>query len=384
MTRLAFLVLVLVSLCGAEAVALPRMTLTSGAKCENCHVNPQGSGLRNAMGFYAGDELHMAGWDKLGLPSLQSLSSNQLAGDKVTVGGDIRFQMAKFGRPTRAADGSVQDPERLFIPMQAQLGAAWDITPQLQATASINGAAFKYRYPGQTHADGWLRYVPTNTWIPSVRAGLIQPSVGIRHDDHTMLLRSNPFSPGAPLLAPMYADPGAELTWAPVHGLQIDAGALYSRWLSQAIPGVKEGAPIASARATWSPGIETLGAHTWLGASMLQTQGFGLQGAHLGIGKGYWGSVQAEVTRTTDRADNETMAFLVHAAYTLREWLVLEGRYEQAHGTAKDGTKAKTESAVAGIQWFPLRFVEIRPEYRYFATKDYAVGQWSAQLHLWF
>ena len=383
LAHVAALVLALVVI-PAGAGALPRMTLTSGSKCENCHINPQGSGIRSAMGFYSADELHMVGWDKLGLRPLQSLGTNQVAGDKVTIGADLRFQMAKLGRPVYDAAGKVQEPDRMFIPMQAAVGLAWDITPRLQAAASINGAAFKYRFPGQTHADGWLRYVPENTAIPSVRAGLIQPSVGIRHDDHTILIRSNPFNPRGPMLPASYNDPGVELSWAPVHGVTVEAAGLYAHWLAEANQTVKKASPIGSARVTWSPQFLDLGLNSWVGASTLYNDGLFLQGGHVGIGKGYLGSLQAEVLHGKDRNDNETLSWLVHAAWSLREWLVIEGRVEQSVGTAKVGKDAETRAAVAGIQWFPMRFVEIRPEYRYFETKDYTVGQWSAQLHLWF
>jgi hypothetical protein len=36
------------------------------------------------------------------------------------------------------------------------------------------------------------------------------------------------------------------------------------------------------------------------------------------------------------------------------------------------------------LQFFPLPYIELRPEYRYMRTEEYAMGQYALQLHLYF
>ena len=54
-------------------------------------------------------------------------------------------------------------------------------------------------------------YQPNYNW-PALRVGHFQPSIGMRYDDHTMLVRQTPMLPGAAsLIAPNYAEYGAEV-----------------------------------------------------------------------------------------------------------------------------------------------------------------------------
>ena len=61
----------------------------------------------------------------------------------------------------------------------------------------------------------------------------------------------------------------------------------------------------------------------------------------------------------------------------------IEARAERA--TSELGSQtAETRALVAGLQFEPLPFVELRPEYRYLVTDDYTLGQYTLQLHLFF
>lgn len=371
----------------AQAVnALPRMTLMAGSRCSNCHVNPQGSGTRTEFGFYSMAQNGATTWDKLGWQSFHDLGDNRLFDGRLTLGMDLRSQMAKFGVP-RWENGVKVDPERQVFPMQQNLGAAFKVAEWLSVAATANVAHLFKKYAGQTPFDGWVRVAP-DPELPSVRVGMIQPSMGIRHDDHTILLRRNPFQPALPFFAPNWNELGAEVSYEGMHWLSVEAGAFKADNLSKSCAGtVKAEDLIFSGRLTLWPQSLDLGVNTWLGGSFLKAGGLTAMGGHLGLGKTYWGSLIGEVLITKTDGKQEVMSALVHAAYPLYDWLVFEARYERSMASKPSGAKTdETDmtSVVAGVQFVPLPNVELRPEYRLLKNEAWTIGQWALQLHVWF
>ena len=83
------------------------------------------------------------------------------------------------------------------------------------------------------------------------------------------------------------------------------------------------------------------------------------------------------------------------ASYNIKEWLIAELRLEQATASAETklgSREATTRQAVVGFQYFPIPYVELRPEYRLILSSDtegglqseYALGQYTLQVHLFF
>lgn len=375
-----------VSLNAADANALPRMTLMAGSRCSNCHVNPQGSGIRTEFGFYSMAQNGATTWDKLGWQKFHDLSDNRVMDGRITLGMDLRSQMAKFGVP-RWVDGKQVDPERNVFPMQQNFGASVQIAETLSVAASLNAAHLFKKYPGQSLFDGWVRFAP-DLELPSIRVGMLQPSIGIRHDDHTILLRRNPFQPAQPLLAPNWNELGAEISYEGMHWLSVEVGAFTAKNLSlSCADSVKSDDLIASGRLTLWPQSLDYGINSWIGGSFLKAGDMTVIGGHVGLGKTYWGTLVGEFTMSKTVKQREIMSMLVHAAYPIYDWLVAEARYEISNGSQL--VSAKTEemqmtSWVAGLQFMPLSNIELRPEYRMLKTKDWTIGQWALQLHVWF
>lgn len=390
-----------------EAAALPRMSLTAGSPCATCHVSPQGAGARNDIGW--GMALDMA----LHTPqAFTKLETNGFADGKVMLGIDTRLQIARMGKPTADPDAKASDalfsgytpalkPDMLVIPMQMQPYLTATPFDWLVVTGSYNFSTTRSQYPGQSPWDAQV-IIHASPMAPTVRLGMIQPTIGIRHDDHTMLLRADAIDPRRPLVPAGYAEWGGEVSWQPKSWLRADAGAFLNsnlRTASQA----READPVraSSDGLGWNARLMTLpqlldyGVNSWAGVSAMGTGELMLVNGFLGVGKDALGSLQLEASRSTGADGYQTLAFMGLASWNFKEWLVFEARLEQARADADlaGGHKAgSTRQMVLGAQFFPLPYVEIRPEYRLIrstrttssAKDEYILGQYALQVHMYF
>ncbi len=341
--------------------------------------------MRTDSGFYSTAQNGAITWEQVGWQKFHDMPDNQLADGRLTVGFDSRLQMARLGAPHWSDDGELVTPDRLVIPMQMAPALSVKITDWLSATGSYNVSTLQHSYLGQSPYDAWLQ-IKTSQEMPSLRVGMIQPTIGMRHDDHTMLLRRNPLNPGLPMIAPNWNELGAEVTYEGQHWISAEAGVFMANNLALSDSGaVKKGDLITSARLTLWPQLEDYGLNSWIGGSFLKAGDLTLVGSHIGLGKPYWGALQAEMVMTQTAANRDMLSWMIHASHPLKEWFVLEARYEKSTGsTSVANSNAEMTSLVAGVQFIPLPNVELRPEYRVLTTKDWKLAQWALQLHLWF
>ena len=74
---------------------------------------------------------------------------------------------------------------------------------------------------------------------------------------------------------------------------------------------------------------------------------------------------------------------MVGGAWAIVDAIVPSVRLEHARtDNASETTIVK--SFVASLEFFPVSFVEIRPEYRIVQTDDYVFGQPTVQLHVYY
>ncbi|MEL6182948.1 MAG: hypothetical protein AAFS10_28590, partial [Myxococcota bacterium] len=66
-------------------------------------------------------------------------------------------------------------------------------------------------------------YEPTGYW-PTIRGGVFQPAIGVRHDDHTLFIRGDARDRRRPIIPPSYAEAGAEITVQPVTWFRTELG----------------------------------------------------------------------------------------------------------------------------------------------------------------
>ena len=305
-----------------DAAALPRMSLTAGSPCATCHVSPQGSGARNDIGW--GMALDMALYTP---QAFTKLETNGFADGKVMIGIDTRLQIARMGRPTTDPNAKASDatfagytpglkPDMLVIPMQMQPYLTATPFDWLVVTGSYNASTYKSQYPGQSPWDAQV-IVHASPMAPTIRLCMIQPTIGIRHDDHTMLLRADAMDPRRPLVPAGYAEWGGEVSWQPKSWLRADGGAFLNsnlRVASQA----READPVRAsadglgwnARLMALPQLLDYGLNSWAGVSAMGTGDLLLLNGFLGVGKDALCSLQLEASRSTGADGYQTLAFM--------------------------------------------------------------------------
>ncbi len=375
------------------AQAHPRMSLTSGAPCSTCHINKAGGEMRTEIGW--GSMLYAALFDfeDLGIDFLADMYSNEVIEERLAIGWDIRVQMARLGRPL-ADDGEAVAPPRRVFPMQLQPHAALEITEWLKIHGSyaVNPGTFEGTcdpvFAGQSCYVAQAIIDPSPT-LPSFRVGDFQPTFGLRHDDHTMLIRHDA-SLGRAMIPVGYGELGAEVSYQPRYWVKAEAGGFWARRLadSLAAPDVVNRNDVAYAgRLTFMPRFDVgpVGMFGLIGGSTYGAGSFRMDNGFLGLGVLDHGSVIFELAHFThgSEADHRGLNLAMLLSYDVREWLVAMGRLERGVADV-GGVRSQTEAASVGLAFFPIPFVKILPEYRLVRTDDYAMGQYTAQLHLFF
>ncbi len=385
--------------------AIPQFSLITGNRCTNCHFTAQGGGGRNELGWYSGKDMRLLRAQTIGLPALDELETNTLADGKLTLGGDVRLQAV---RSPRAADAP-----RVIIPMQIALHAAYQFDPTFKVEAMLDVAAlYSVVKSGTTPYQGqqiWMASAIIQPWkeLPSLRVGHFQQSVGMRYDDHTLLVRQIPGANGTALIPPNYAEYGAELTYDRPQWLTLSAGVFLPKELASMTTIASNGeltsllkvvssssglpellrSPTLTARAVFSPRTDDHRVNTYFGASVLNNDVFTLVNAFAGIGWTDKLSLMAEYARSGVENGRQTQAVSVELMGQAFVWLLPFVRYE--YGTTRINPQSSpdaifTSQIVLGGQIFPLPFLEFRPEYRITTTEVFASQRWTVQMHVFF
>lgn len=356
----------------SSAFALPRFSLLYGTRCSGCHHSPQGGGIRNPLGYSVMSEVSAFTPDSISLAWLRGESRLDPFDGVVEFGLDMRLQVAKLGRPP--------NDERKVIPMQLAPSIAIVPADFLSIYATYNAGPL--RYPGQTSFDVAVQVQP-GIETPSIRAGYIQPSIGQRYDDHTMFTRRDVAGSGAPIIAPNYNEIGAELTYEGLHWLTVNAGVFSARNLAKAEP-VDPDKPSILGRVTLWPQWLDEDINGQIGASAYVNGDFRMINAFAGLGLADQATLFAEVMTSRNANDRTVRNVSVAAGYQPEPWVSFNGRYEHGITETAAGAKSNADAFVLGVEFFPLPFIELRPEYRYIRTESYILGQYSFQLHAFY
>jgi hypothetical protein len=384
-----FLTIVLLSLASA-ASAIPRFSLITGTRCSACHFNPQGSGLRTELGWQTMNDVGIVKWRGEGTSGITP--TNALFGGKVFAGGDARLQLVR----------SSKTGEELLIPMQLALSLAIVPSHEVAVYTNVNTASIAERarggslYPGESDFDAAIQYQPDITW-PSIRVGMIQPSISVRQDDHTLFTHMEAANQNIALIPPYYNEIGAEITYEGIRWLTVNAGVFNAKNLSEVDPTVGVvgsyfdfAKPSVSARVMLWPQLLDEGLNGELGGSVFLNGDFRLFHAFAGIGLADKASIFVEGLYGKNADDRIVRNFSVIGSYDLVSWLAAVWRFDWGQTEVYPGKSLDYANAfVAGLEIFPMPFIELRPEFRvtqknpFYGIGTYT-GQWTGQIHIFY
>ncbi|MEK9138846.1 MAG: hypothetical protein AAB393_17130, partial [Bacteroidota bacterium] len=156
--------------------ALPRFASRTGAKCQSCHVNPSGGGMRQTFGVQYGREtLPVPTWsDEFDLEDF----STKLT-DFISIGADFRTvyfyqQNPDTGTPPKSVKGA-----NAFWQMQG------DVYVNYKLAKKVSIYLDKGIYSG-FEIFGVLNILPGNGYI---KVGKFVPNYGLKMDDHRIYTR---------------------------------------------------------------------------------------------------------------------------------------------------------------------------------------------------
>ncbi|MES2765991.1 MAG: hypothetical protein V4642_08990 [Bacteroidota bacterium] len=369
-----------------KAFAIPQYSLLTGNKCLNCHVNNQGGGIRNELGWYTEQGNGFIGLDKVGLGSITELESNAYFDGLLTLGFDVRVQSARSHKSP--------DAERKLFPMQMAVYAAVKATDWATFEGSYN--AGPVRYPGQQSYSASVLLQPDFSY-PQLRAGFFQPSIGIRYDDHTMLVRQIAGGSGKSLIAPNYAELGAEITYDAIKWATFSFGAFSARSLAENTAQSESGEQISLiddknnpsllGRIIFWPRLFENSINTYIGASVLNNGDFSLTNIFGGIGLTDNISVMGEYATSNKKDLQKTNNASVELSYQITSPLLAYIRAERGTTTVTatdEDVETYSDQYVIGAQIFPLPFIEFRPEYRILDNEIFKSSRYAVQLHVYY
>ncbi len=170
---LCFSLLIALSLTGAEALALPRFASRAGVKCQACHVNPTGKGMRNVFGATYGRE-------ELPIPTYAEQTDyddfSPALSQYVSIGTDFRTLF--FYNPSLSAGNLFQ--------MQGDLYLDLKLNKKFQVYFD------KGLYTG-FEVFGLAKILPLDGYV---KVGKFIPPFGTKVDDHTLFIRGGPYGGG--------------------------------------------------------------------------------------------------------------------------------------------------------------------------------------------
>ena len=360
--------------------ALPRFAARTGAKCQSCHVNPTGGGMRNFYGSttYGRDALPIKSWqEEYGLDDF----STQLS-DFFSYGIDFRF-LYFYQNQSGATRSS-------FFPMQADVYSNLKLSKKINIYANPAFGLFQ-RYEIFAMAN----VLPLNGYV---KLGRMTPSYGLRLDDHTAYVReATPFRNNGG------QDVGAEIAVAP--GPLMLVGAVLNGSTGDRA-GDKPRAILSRVSAQFSAGLLNvlIGGSTYNvsnlysandrinllgGFAVLSLEGNFTVLADVERIKGNSTQMKVNSQRTGSATsgfngagkDLEQLATYVEGNYVLIQGVDVKAAYDFFDPDTKLATGAVSRITF-GFELFPVGGVEVRPLYRY--TKDTVLNLTANEIHVLF
>ncbi len=353
MKRLLFGVLFSSVLCFSfqTALALPRFAAREGVKCQSCHVNPSGGGMRQAFGQQYGREtLPVPTWSSEW--DLDDFSTRLT--DVVSIGADFRtlYFIQQIPDTAGGGTGSSSKSNHAFWQMQG------DIYLNFRLSRKVSIYLDKGIYSG-FEIFGLLNVLPGNGYI---KLGKFVPNYGTKLDDHKAFIRE---------MTGFSAERGRpELTGGEVGfnaGPTTIMGGVFN-----ASDGFGAGTQNNKAILGRIDGIFKVGdgIHVGLGANIFTKEMAGSNRMTLFGGMGSFSYNNLTLFGEVDWIKNKIagttttgLVSLIEAGYVVTSGVDLKFMYEffDPNIDVKAGAVSRYSF---GVEFFPLSGVEVRPLYR--------------------
>ncbi|MCZ6775045.1 MAG: hypothetical protein O7D34_01160 [Ignavibacteria bacterium] len=331
------------------ALALPRFASRTGAKCQSCHVNPSGGGMRRVFGAtYGRDELPVPTWsEEFELEDFTTMLTNFLG-----VGADFRTLFFYQQIPDTGAAPPPQSSNNAFFQMQGDLYLNFRIAKRVSIYLD------KGLYSG-FEIFGLLNILPARGFI---KVGKFVPNFGTKLDDHTIFIREfTGFSAerGRPELT------GAEVGFSP--GPATIVGGIYNAadgfgsgtGRQKAVLGRVEGMFNVADDANLGIGGNVF---TKENTSGVRTTLFGGFGSFSYKNLTIFGEVDLMQTKSGGTTTDAVVSY-VEVNYVVTTGVDLKFAYD-FYDPDRDLKTGSLSRYSFGFEFFPLSGVEVRPMYR--------------------
>lgn len=371
----------------ADLMATPELALWSGNRCSECHIDAQGSAMRNDFGWTFGKDASVFLPSDLGLDFLYDLDKDDYSyGDGwFAFGTDIRFQTARSHKTPEAV--------RKFFPMQAAL--YFNSNPynwiMLEGKYNFGPKIFD----GQTLWNASIKFHPLENF-PAIRIGRFQPAMGIRDCDMTSLDRRVAVQDGTEvLIAVDYAEYGLELVYESLDWLTVNAGVFDSKSLREVtlFGGQEElvnveGNPSFNLRfVVWPSMLYYDLPDLYFGGGTLINGRFVYNTAFAGIAITDYLQFYAKYSGTNKPFSRNTNNYIAGIFYVPYKGVFLGIRGETGktnyYFTGGD-MSLTTNQIILNARVMLLPYLEIIPEYRWMDTEEYHSLRWALQFHLYY
>ncbi|MBD3337442.1 MAG: hypothetical protein GF355_18160 [Candidatus Eisenbacteria bacterium] len=365
-----------------DAAGLPRFALREGAACSKCHVNPTGGGLRTLYGQGTYTRYHLA----RETVRTESLRHDGQVTSSLRVGADFRFQVLVEQAEREGENTNETGYETTEASLYAGFEPARDLILYIRHDPETEG----------TEAYGMLK----DLWGPVyLKMGNFSPDYGLRVDDPSVYTRGgvgrdqflNIFpdsSRGGLIFEQDYRDAGGEIGYDG-RWLRLSAAYLNGNRGGELLGAEK----IGVIRAELHPALGPFNPHA--GFSILRRGGDQMYGVFGGLKLGPLAALgeldfadSMIVGIDHPQAGPEALAMMMEGSLRILRGLELVGRFElwdPNTDVAGEGFKRIT----AGVEYFPLPGLEIRPLFRVHQEPNSARNpsvrnnHLVLQVHLW-
>lgn len=393
-----FSILIVFFMALASLLSKPSYSLLSGNRCLNCHINPNGGGLRNQLGIYSKEDASLINTESIGMNNFFSFFKNaqEKSAEEYSLyfGLDGRFQSLKWG----AGSDRFKIFDRKIFMMQMTPYIAYYLFEWMSVNAQYNLAELTGKlYRGQKSWSAGINIQPDFEY-PMLRFGFIQPSIGRRHDDHTLLIRQTAGQFVAyPYLPPDYTEWGAELSYNYYKWMSATIGAFKSESISENfviskdnknIPMVDKNKIFTLARLEFFPRFFDGMLNLNFGGSYYTGDNFNMMNLFFNAGITDKIALLTEYASTNKKDLRTTDNFLIELDYQILPSIILFARAEKAFTKEllTETYEWTTYQYVFGANLYLLPYLDIKPEYRIYdrAHVESSTAQYTLQIHFYY